>query len=108
VLAAIDARLADRAVGALDAASLSAVAGLSVGRLGHAFRSQVGLPVRPYVKWRRLERAAHALGEGRSMAAAAHEAGFADGAHFSRTFRAMTGLSPSTLVGHVAWITRAR
>lgn len=101
---AIEARLAD---GDLDAASLAAVAGLSEGRLGHAFREHVGLPVRAYVKWKRLERAARHLGEGCRVTEAAHAAGFADAAHLSRTFRALLGLSPTDLVGHVTFVTPA-
>lgn len=94
--------------GAVDAASLAAIAGLSEGRLGHAFREHVGLPVRAYVKWKRLERAARHLGRGHTVTEAAHEAGFADAAHLSRTFRALLGLAPTDLAGHVTWITAAR
>ena len=99
---AIDERLLD---GALDAASLAAIAGLSEGRLGHAFREHVGLPVRAYVKWKRLERAALHLGRGANVTEAAHAAGFSDAAHLSRTFRALLGLSPTDLAGHVTWAT---
>lgn len=102
VLRAIEAGLVD---GPLDAASLASVAGLSAGRLGHAFREHVGLPVRAYVKWKRLERAARHLGRGRSVTEAAHDAGFADAAHLSRTFRALLGLAPTDLAGHVRFLT---
>lgn len=35
---------------------------------------------------------------GRSWTAAAHEAGFADSAHLTRTFRRMFGIGPTALV----------
>ena len=37
------------------------------------------------------------MADGASLTEAAHEAGFADSAHFSRTFRRMFGLAPSSL-----------
>lgn len=85
-------------------ASLAAVAGLSEGRLGHVFREQVGLPLRPYILWLRMQRAAQCLGRGCSLTEAAHEAGFADASHLSRTFRRMFGLAPSDVAGWVEWI----
>ena len=90
--------------GAVDLASLAAVAGLSEGRLAHVFRAQVGLPLRPYIRWLRMQRAVQGLGRGRTLTEAAHEAGFADASHLSRTFRRMFGLAPSDVAGRVEWI----
>lgn len=37
------------------------------------------------------------MGSGSSLTEAAHAAGFADSAHFSRTFRRMFGVAPASL-----------
>ena len=55
------------------------------------------LPVRPYLAWLRLQRAAAAIVAGTPLATAALDAGFADAAHMSRTFRRMLGMAPSML-----------
>jgi AraC-like DNA-binding protein len=78
-------------------AALAAVAGLSPGRFMHAFTKSVGLPLRPYLRWRKLQWAGRAIAAGAPLAAAAAEAGFADAAHMSRTFRRMFGVTPSEL-----------
>lgn len=71
--------------------------GLSAGRASHLFVEQTGLPFRTYVLWLRLVRATDAYARGESLTAAAQEAGFADSAHLSRTFRRMFGLSAAAL-----------
>ncbi len=85
---------------AADDASLEAlaeIAGLSPGRLMHAFTESVGIPLRPYVAWLKLQRAAAGIVSGLSLAEAAQAAGFADAAHMSRSFRRMLGMPPSAL-----------
>lgn len=84
----------DRPVNLADAA---AVAGLSPGRLRHLFVEQTGLPLRTYLLWLRLSRGVGLLAAGAALTQAAHEAGFADSAHFSRTFRRMFGIAPTNL-----------
>lgn len=78
-------------------AALAAHAALSESRLQHVFRESIGLPVRPYVLWLRLQRAIAAIGSGVPLAAAAAQAGFADAAHMTRTFRRMFGVTPAVL-----------
>ena len=75
-------------------AALAAAVGLSPSRLAHLFRAHTGLPVRRYLLWLRLGDALQQLAHGVSLTTAAHAAGFADSAHFSRTFRAMLGITP--------------
>jgi len=45
-----------------------------------------------------MERAVTSAFQGRSWTEAAHEAGFADAAHLTRTCRRMIGLAPTMLV----------
>jgi len=72
-------------------------AGLSPGRFRHLFVAETGLPYRGYALWLRLGRAVDVFAAGGSLTDAAHDAGFADSAHLSRTFRRMFGLAPSSL-----------
>jgi AraC-like DNA-binding protein len=86
---------------------LSALAprvGLSAGRLSHLFGEEVGLPLRPYILWLRLRRAADHLQRGATVTHAAHAAGFTDGAHLSHAFRRTFGLAPSDIAGVVDWV----
>ena len=76
---------------------LAEVSGLSRSRLMHVFTESVGVPIRPYVLWLRLQRAACDLMAGASITAAAQNAGFSDAAHLTRTFRRMLGTTPSDL-----------
>lgn len=73
------------------------VGGLSASRLRHLFVEQTGLPFKTYLLWLRLTRAVEAVAGGASLTQAAHEAGFSDSAHFSRTFRRMFGVPPAAL-----------
>jgi AraC-like DNA-binding protein len=76
---------------------LARTAGLSPSRLMHVFSQSMGVPLRPYILWLRLQRASAELLRGASVTQAAHEAGFADAAHLTRTLRRMFGTTPSEL-----------
>jgi AraC-like DNA-binding protein len=76
---------------------LAAAVGLSPGRLMHAFSESIGVPLRPYLAWLKVQRASAAIVSGAPLAQAAHAAGFADAAHMTRTFRRMFGMPPSAL-----------
>jgi AraC-like DNA-binding protein len=76
---------------------LAEIARLSPSRFMHAFTESVGIPVRPYILWIRLQRGACDLMDGASVTNAAHRAGFSDAAHMTRTFRRMLGATPSDL-----------
>jgi AraC-like DNA-binding protein len=78
-------------------AALAARAGLSRGRFMHAFTATTGVPLRPYLRWLKLQRAGGAIAGGATLGDAAHAAGFADAAHMTRTFRRMFGVVPSQL-----------
>jgi AraC family transcriptional regulator len=70
---------------------------LSPSRLRHLFVEQTGLAFKTYMLWLRLMRALQSYAEGRSLTEAAHAAGFADSAHFSRVFKRTFGLPATTL-----------
>lgn len=93
LIAAIEAQ----PTGAVDFATASAGIYLSPSRLRHLFAEQVGMPFKSFVLWRRLMRAVATLGQGASVTEAAHDAGFADSAHLSRTYRRTFGLKASAL-----------
>jgi AraC-like DNA-binding protein len=76
---------------------VAAEACLSPSRFRHLFVEQTGTALRPYVLWRRFLRAWEIVLRGDSLSAAAHEAGFADAAHLSRTSNRMFGFPPSAL-----------
>ncbi|MDD1151555.1 helix-turn-helix domain-containing protein [Pseudomonas sp. TNT2022 ID357] len=88
-LLALDAALE----GKVAATQLAAQAHLSLSQLERLFARDVGLPIRRLVLWRRLRLAMALLLEGQAMALAAHGAGFADTAHFSRTLKALFGVT---------------
>ena len=71
--------------------------GLSVDRMSHLFVEQTGLPFRTYLLWLRLSLALEGYAAGAPLTEAAHEAGFSDSAHFSRTFRRMFGVAAAEL-----------
>jgi AraC-like DNA-binding protein len=77
--------------------ALATEVGLSPGRLMHVFTESVGIPLRPYLGWLRLQRAAAAIVGGVPLSQAAAMAGFVDAAHMTRSFRAMFGATPSSL-----------
>ena len=72
--------------------------GLSSRQLRRSFTTEIGIPFRRYVLWRRLRRALLAVDDGADLTTAAATAGFADSAHFSRTFRQTFGLTPSDVL----------
>lgn len=86
-------------------ASIGRSCGLSKSRFAELFRRDTGLPLRQYVLWRRLRRALVGMSDGLSATDAAHSAGFSDSAHFSRTMKAMFGVSPSSIKRGVKIIT---
>lgn len=103
--AAVDARIVkaldfirSRIRGPVRLADAAGAAALSAGRFRHLFVQQTGAAFRSYVLWLRLNAAIECSMAGGSWTEAAHEAGFADSAHLSRTFRRMFGMTPATLV----------
>ena len=88
-LAALDEQL----TGKVSAQALAQAAHLSLSQLERLFSHQLGLPVRRLVLWRRLRIALHLALAGGTLTDAAHGAGFADSAHFSRTMKQLFGVT---------------
>lgn len=102
-LAALDNLLS----GKVAAASLAEQANVSLSQLERLFAQQVGLPVRRLVLWRRLRLAMALLLSGHNVTAAAHEAGFADSAHLSRSLKKIFGVTASQGLGAIDICLRA-
>jgi AraC-like DNA-binding protein len=66
---------------------------LSQSRFVTLFKKNVGVPFRRYLMWQRLLEAVKQVTSGASLTEAAHESGFADSAHLSRTFKQMFGMT---------------
>jgi AraC family transcriptional regulator len=96
-VAAMLAYVAEGIDGALSLPEAASAACLSPSRARHLFAAQTGLPFKTFVLWRRIEKAVALYAAGASLTEAAHEAGFADSAHLSRTFRRTFGLPAAAL-----------
>jgi transcriptional regulator GlxA family with amidase domain len=101
---AADARIAQALVliregigGKLSLAAVAAAVHLSPDRLRHLFVQETGVSFRSYVLWLRLECSLAAYVAGQTLTAAAYIGGFADSAHFSRTFKSMFGITPASV-----------
>jgi AraC-like DNA-binding protein len=99
----VDAAAVERAREFLDAertravhsAELEAITGLTRYELARQFRLALGTSPHRYLLARRLDLARQRMRAGRPLADVAAEAGFADQAHFTRTFKATFGLTPA-------------
>ena len=82
----------------ITARQMAQVVHLSPSRFQHRFVQHTGMAVRTYLRWLRLLTALTAIARGASLTQSAVEAGFADAAHFSRTFRRHFGFAPRHLL----------
>jgi len=78
--------------------SLANMIFLSESRMQHLFKQQIGIPIRKYLLWNKIRSVLMLSLNGYSITFAAHQSGFSDSAHFSRTFKSMFGISPSKLL----------
>lgn len=81
----------------LDRQYLAQATGLSESRFSHWFCEQTGLPLRSYRKWLRLIGGIMHMRQGQALTDVAHQADFADQAHFTRTCYQLFGVRPSEL-----------
>jgi AraC family transcriptional regulator len=80
-------------------ATLSSDVGMSKYHFCHMFKRSTGLSPHQFVKRARVERAQVLLADHRlSLVEIAHELGFSDQSHFTRTFHAVVGVTPSQYV----------
>lgn len=96
VVKAID-YLGSRLFAPVSLADAAGAAALSPSRFRHLFVQETGTTFRAYLLWLRLNVAIKAAMAGASWTEAAHEAGFADSAHLTRTFQRMFGINPADL-----------
>ena len=81
----------------IDTKTLMSITHLSESRLLHLFKAEMGLPIRNYILWYRLQLRLRSIMDGHNLTQAAYEAGFSDQAHLTRTFVKMLGIPPSVL-----------
>ncbi len=67
---------------------------LSPTRFLHLFKQTTGITYRRFLLWNKLSKSFHYLKE-HGVTLTAHEFGFTDGAHYSRTFKENFGFSPA-------------
>ena len=99
----VDARAVERARQFLDAertrtvhsGELESLTGLTRYDLCRQFRIAFGTSPHRYLLMRRLDFARDRIHRGRALAEVAHDAGFADQAHFTRVFTSRFGLTPA-------------
>jgi len=86
-------------------AEFARLVGLSASRLIHLLKTELDARLRGIKQYYRFKLACRVVARGESLTTAAHAAGFADSAHFSRAFAETFGLSPNTvLLGETRWI----
>ncbi|CNF88393.1 Putative AraC-family regulatory protein [Mycobacterium tuberculosis] len=80
-------------------ADLAADVGWSRKHLTNRFREQAGLPPKVMARVLRFRRAVELLTGGAGLAEAAFACGYYDQAHLNREFRALSGCTPTELIG---------
>lgn len=78
-------------------ADVASAVALSESHFRHLFVAETGSSFRAYLLWLRINLAIEAAMAGASWTEAAHDAGFADSAHLTRTHKRMFGIEPTAL-----------
>lgn len=86
--------ITDNCTRALSLAEIAAQADLSPTQCIRAFRQRFGLTPHAYLTNRRIQFSQQRLRQGAAIADVALEAGFADQAHFQRTFKRLVAMTP--------------
>jgi len=90
----VQARLLDDLAAAPSLDDLAAAEGISPAHLVRFFHRLAGLPPRAWLMQQRLNLARRLLRAGTPIAEVALDAGFADQAHFTKTFSRFSGMTP--------------
>lgn len=77
---------------------VAALVHLSPDRFRHLFRQHTGITFTRMQLWYKLLGAFKMMGQGKNFTELAHANGFADSAHFSRTFKETFGLTPAQVL----------
>jgi len=94
-LAAVAEHLDDHCTAEVSLDDLCRLSGYSPGHLVRAFRQAYGLTPHAYLINRRIQHGQNELKRGASIAEVALDAGFADQAHFQRTFKRVVAATPN-------------
>ena len=86
--------VAERLHGSPHVADMARTLGMSPSAFGRALRAATGLTPMGFVREARVERAKAMLGGDATLGEIAVRCGYADQAHFTRSFKAATGLTP--------------
>lgn len=78
----------------LSVKNLEGLTGVPLKILTSHFQKALGIGLAPYLLRRKIQRSLWLLSQGERMVHIADRLAFADGAHFSRTFKQVLGLSP--------------
>lgn len=97
-LPAVLSSLADDYQRPVKVQQLAEQACLSVSRLQHLFKEQIGISLSRYRQWLALRMSFQIMAEQAQPLAAALEAGFSDQAHFSKLFKRTFGYTPKQLI----------
>ncbi|MGJ4745266.1 helix-turn-helix domain-containing protein [Leptospira sp. SA-E8] len=87
----------------IDLLYLSKRVGLSPGRFRHLFYENIGISLKRFLMYLKIRRAADCFASGRNLVQASIAGGFADAAHFSRSFRLACGQKPSNILLSREW-----
>ena len=85
--------------------ALAQATGLSESRFNHLFRTEMGVSFRSYRVWSQVRGALGALGTNSRLTQAALEGGFVDSSHFSHMFRKTFGMTPSSALKPLRYVT---
>ena len=77
---------------------IAAEVALSVPHFRRHLSAVVGLPYGAFLRWLRLRRALELAARGATLTNAAHESGFADASHLTRTMHDHFGVAPSEVL----------
>jgi methylphosphotriester-DNA--protein-cysteine methyltransferase len=100
--------IATNTISRMTQAELSQLLNLERTQAMRQFKAEAGMTFRQFKRWSGLRQAAQAITAGELVRTAALDAGFADTAHLSRTFRTSFGLTPTQALAGLEKISAAQ